>query len=401
MTDRNVKDWLDGFMCLTENSEPPILYRKWSGISTIAAALQRKVVLNLGLSLNIYPNFYIVLVGPSATGKGTAMRYASDILKEVPSIKTAAQATTLQKLISRMKENNLTDVNPETGRQSYHSSMTIFSEEFTVFLGYRNLELMSSLCDWFDCKDRWCYDTIKRDNEEIVGVWVNLLGGTTPDLIQSSFPTESIGGGLTSRIIFVNEEKRDKLVIFPAATKAEIELQQYLIQDLEKISLLSGIVHLDTQAMGFYADWCMKAADNPPFHDKKFDGYNGRRRRHLNALATVCSASHSDSLTISLDDIERAAHLLAEVEVKMGTVFRGIGKSDISVIMSDAITYIMNSSTAEIPLWMFLRRFEGDADKFTIDRLLGTLEASKYIKVIHRPGADTLIYRLASLNENH
>jgi len=394
MSDRNLPDWIEGFMCLTENSEPPILYRKWSAISTIAAALQRKVRLELGLSLTIFPNLYVVLVGPSATGKGTAMRFSYDILKEIPSIKMSAQATSLQALIRGMKNTNLTDVDLETGKQQFHSSLTIFSDEFTVFLGYHNRELMSALCDWYDCKDRWVYDTIKRDKEEVVGVWVNLLAGTTPDNIQSSFPMEAIGGGLTSRIIFVNEDKRNKLVVFPAATKAELELQQYLIHDLERIALLSGAARFTEAAMSFYADWCMEADKHPPFQDKKFDGYNGRRRNHLNTLAMICSASRNDSLIITSDDIERAAYLLAEVEMKMGTVFRGIGRSDISALINEAIIFFANAKGKDIPLWEFSRRFEGDADKFMMDRLLTTLEAMKYVVIVRRPGADTVIHTL-------
>jgi hypothetical protein len=390
VSDRNLPDWISGFMLLSENSEPPVLYRKWTAISTIAAALQRKVKIELGLSLTIFPNFYIVLVGPSATGKGTAMRYAYDILKEIPGIKMAAQATSLQSLIRRMKENNLTDIDLN-GKMTCHASMTIFSEEFTVFLGYHNRELMSALCDWYDCKDRWSYDTIKRDREEVVGVWVNILAGTTPDNIQSSFPMEAIGGGLTSRIIFVNEDKKSKLVIFPAATKQEVEIQQYLIRDLEQISLLSGSAHFTEGAMRFYYDWCVEANTNPPFQDKKFDGYNGRRRNHLNSLALVCSASRSNDLTITEDDMSRAATLLAEVEVKMGTVFKGIGRSDIASLISDAISFLENSAVSEVPLYLFARRFEGDTDKFTMDRVLNTLTSMNYIQVVHRPGTDAVI----------
>jgi hypothetical protein len=213
-------------MELTDNSEPPILFRKWAAISSIASALQRKVRVELGLSLTFYPNLYIVLVGPSATGKGTAMKFASDIIEQVPSIRLSAQATSLQALIRRMKETNLTDIDLVTGEQQYHSSLTIFSTEFTVFLGYHNKELIAALCEWYDCHSRWSYETIARKKEEIIGVWVNLFAGTTPDAIQSSLPIESIGGGLTSRIIFIYEERKGKLVVIPTKTEREILLQQ-------------------------------------------------------------------------------------------------------------------------------------------------------------------------------
>ncbi|MHA1289028.1 MAG: DUF3987 domain-containing protein, partial [Candidatus Thorarchaeota archaeon] len=383
---RNLPDWLDSFMLLTENSEPPLLFRKWTAISTIASALQRKVRVELGLSLTFYPNLYIVLVGPSATGKGTAMKYASDIIEQVPSIRLSAQATSLQALIRRMKETNLTDIDLATGDQQYHSSLTIFSTEFTVFLGYHNKELISALCEWYDCHGRWSYETIARKKEEVIGVWVNILAGTTPDAIQSSLPIESIGGGLTSRIIFVYEEKREKLVIFPTKTDEEIQLQQMLINDLEQISMLSGKMEYGSDFAEAYSAWCYNADENPPFYDPKFDGYCGRRRNHLISLSMICCASRTDSMIMTAEDLARASEFLLGAEVKMGRVFKGMGKSDISSLINDAIVFIENSLTKEIPVWQFARQFEGNMDKFIMDRVLFTLEASNYIKIVKRPG---------------
>ena len=391
---RNLPDWLDAFMLLTENSEPPILFRKWTAISTIASALQRKVRMELGLSLTFYPNLYVVLVGPSATGKGTAMKYASDIIEQVPSIRLSAQATSLQALIRRMKETNLTDIDINTGEQQFHSSLTIFSTEFTVFLGYHNRELIAALCEWYDCHSRWSYETIARKKEEVIGVWVNLLGGTTPDSIKSSLPLESIGGGLTSRIIFIYEEKKEKLVIDPSPTEREIELQQMLTHDLEKISLLSGPMKYTEGWLEAYTDWCIYADKNPPFYDTKFDGYCGRRRNHLITLSMVSCASRTHTMVMTADDLERATTLLAEAEVKMGMVFKGMGQSDISNLINDAIVFIENSYTDEILMWQFGRHFEGNMDKWTMDRVLITLEAMKLVKVIKRPGTDTIILRL-------
>jgi hypothetical protein len=252
-------------MALTDDSEPPILFRKWVAISTVASALQRKIKFELGLSITVYPNLYIVLVGPPATGKGTAMGFAEDIINKVPSIKISAQATSLQALIKNLKETNLTDLNRETGGMIFHSSLTVFSNEFTVFLGYHNSELIATLCDWFDCKEKWTYDTIKRGKEEIRGVWVNILAGTTHESLQASFPMEAIGGGLSSRIIFVNEFKKGKDVILPTLSEDQLRLQQYLIRDLEQITLLSGVYKATENAISAYYDWCVRSIKHPPF----------------------------------------------------------------------------------------------------------------------------------------
>ena len=392
---RKLSNWIESFLQYTDNTEPPFLFRKWTAISCIASAMQRKCYVEWGTSLIFYPNLYVVLVGPSATGKGTAMNPGLDLLCEIPAIRMSAQSTSLQALIRHLKDTNLTDVDMITGKQTYHSSLTIFSKEFTVFLGYHNKELMAALCDWYDCDRKWAYETIARKKEEIVGVWVNLLGGTTPDLINSSLPVESIGGGLTSRIIFIYEEKKAKLVTIPVQTPAEKELGALLVADLEKISLLSGQFKYTDDFLSAWTDWCWDAEDHPPFHDPKFDGYLGRRRTHLMKLSMVVNASHGQhDLALTSDDLEEASIILKEAENKMALVFKGFGTSDTSTLINKATKFILSSATDEIPLWQFARHFSNDMDKMMMDRVLMTLEAAKSVKVINKPGADSIIQRL-------
>ncbi len=392
-TNRKLSNWIEGFLQYTDNSEPPLLFRKWTAISCIASALQRKVKVEWGAKLTFYPNLYVVLVGPSATGKGTAMNPGLALISEISNIKLSAQATSLQALIRHLKDTNLTDIDMEDPTKSImHSSLTIFSKEFTVFLGYHNRELMAALCDWYDCDWKWTYETISRKKEEILGVWVNLLAGTTPDLIQSSLPIESIGGGLTSRIIFVFEEKPEKLVTLPTETQAERELYEYLASDLEKIYLLAGTYKWTKGFTELWDSWCREAVASPPFHSNKFDGYLGRRRVHLMKLSMIWSAAHGEhELVMTRDDLMEAIAMLNEVENKMGMTFKGVGQSDLAGLIYKATMYLKSLSTGEVPVHEFIRYFEGDMDRFMMDRVLGTLEASNILQVIKRPQADNMI----------
>ena len=389
---RSLGDWISSFLKYTENTEPPRLFRKWTAISCLASALQRKVRVDWGTALTFFPNFYVVLVGPSATGKGTAMNPGLNILTEVPAVRMSAQATSLQALIRHLKDTNLTDINPITGEQQFHSSLTIFSKEFTVFLGYHNRELMAALCDWYDCDRRWAYETISRKREEINGVWVNMIAGTTPDLIRSSLPIESIGGGLTSRIIFVYEEKADKLVTLPTETSAERDLFTCLTRDLEQISLLSGSFNWTSGFVELWDSWCRNASVNPPFVDSKFDGYNGRRRVHLMKLSMIHAVSRRMSeLVLTQDALLEAIDTLNEVEKKMNLVFKGVGKSDISDIVHRATTFLTTSPIKTVTISQFMRHFENDLDKFMLDRIVSTLEVSRIVRVIHKPGCEDML----------
>ena len=398
---RKLDNWIDGFIKYTDNTEPPLLYRKWVAISVIASALQRKCRVEWGTSLVWYPNLYIVLVGPSAAGKGTAMQPGLDLIHDLGTVRLASQATSLQALIRRLKETNLADPDLETGQMQFHSSMTIFSKEFTVFLGYHNRELMSALCDWYDCDRNWTYETISRKKEEIVGVWVNLIGGTTPDLIQSSMPLDAIGGGLTSRIIYVVEEKKGKLVTFPQQSPAELELYQLLLSDLEKISLYSGAFKYTEAFMQGWAEWCEYADKNPPITDSKFEGYLGRRRAHVMKLCMVMSAATGDHpMVLTRDDLDAAIKSIIEVEVKMPQVFRGVGKSGTADLLYKSLAFFESSHTTEIPIWQFAQHFQNDMDKFTMDKVIQSMEAMNYAKLVKRPGTDDYIKVLPKRKED-
>jgi len=133
-----LEDWYEGWLHYMKDSEAPLLYNKWVAISMLAAVLERKVFLSWDKL--IYPNFYIVLVGPPGCRKGTAMSPGRAVLDEM-NVKLAADATTKEKLASRLED--ATDNFEAADGQIYpYAAMTIFSEEFTVFLGYGNVCLL-------------------------------------------------------------------------------------------------------------------------------------------------------------------------------------------------------------------------------------------------------------------
>ena len=76
---------------------------------------------------------YIVLVGPSGCRKGTAMGPGYSFLRKVGA-KLSAEATTREALIGSLELCKDTSVAPD-GTSYDHSSLTIFSQELTVFLG--------------------------------------------------------------------------------------------------------------------------------------------------------------------------------------------------------------------------------------------------------------------------
>lgn len=377
-SNRLTPDWIDSYLEYTFNTEPPDNYKRWVAISVIAGALQRKCFLEWGPELTWYPNMYIVLVGPPGMArKGTAMSPGKRFLRDL-NIPMSAESTTREALVRAMADANRPIINTTTGAASFHSSLTVFSPELTVFLGNQNYQLMSDITDWWDCADEWTYDTKGSGRDDIRGIWVNLIGATTPDLIRTALPMDAVGSGLTSRIIFVYEQKGKRIPI-PMQTDAEIELRLKLANDLERIHNLQGKFKVTKNLLDVWTDFYTQEGDNPPFQDKNLDGYLARRATHAMKLSMICSASRSDELIIRAKDLTRALGLLASVERNMPRVFTGVGRDKNADILAAMMNEIALRKTVLVRELMGM--YCHDVDARTFEGMIRTLDTINYINL--------------------
>lgn len=371
-----VSDWIKGYMKYTENSEPPRLFREWCAVSVIAAALQRKCWLEWG-TVMMYPNLYVVLTAPAGKArKGTAMKPAQKFLNFL-GIPMSAEAVTREALIQLIRTSE-TQI-PEIG--GVHSSLTVFSPELTVFLGYSNLQLLSDLTDWFDCADSWTYHTKNSGTDPIKGVWLNLLGATTPDLIRSALPQDAIGGGLTSRIIFVYEEKKEKTVPFPFLSQEDKILHTRLQATLELIYQMKGPFRVSKDFLEKWGDWYLKNDGKSPFGPvpcRVLDGYIERRPTQLLKLSMIMSASRGRDMIITAGDFEAALSLLKRTEVKMPQALGGVGAGQFS-----DLTYRVIEKLREKPATLeeLVRTFLYDGGSEALGVVMQTLLTARMVQM--------------------
>lgn len=383
---RELSNWLDHYLAYTENSESPISYHTWCGLSVIAGALQRKVYLHWGLGRTIYPNLYCVLVGASGrTRKGVAIGVAKELLKSVPGISVTPESSSgRQAMILAMKRALVNFQDPSDGKIKFHSSVTAFSEELSVFLGQGDIAYLSNLTDWYDSKDDWEYETVGRGKDTLQGLCLNLMGGTAPDWIQSMIPQEALGGGFTSRIIFIVEEAKRKIVPKYIPSREELEMKETLIRDLERISQLAGEITFAPDAEQLYINWYIKqdtelTNGKPVIPDTRFAGYCERRATHLQKLMILASASRGDDLKITAADYHKAMSLLLGVEANMHKTFGGLGKSKTSEPTDIIIRYIQQVGITTRKLLM--QKFYRDIDAQTLANVETTMIQMGVVKI--------------------
>lgn len=380
---RNLNDWLDGYMQYTENSEPCERFRRWTGIGIIAAALQRKCWYANG-PIVWYPNFYLVLIGPSGAKKSTALLQAKPFLNDPDiRIKLAANSLTRARLIIDLREADDTFIDERTNKHVPHTSLTIFNGELTVFLGTQDIQLLTDLTDWYDSPDDWKYGTKHGTiNTDILNnLWVNILGATTPEALQSSLPASAIGIGLTARMLFIFAPKRGKKVAIPDLSEEQFEIKAKLSADLQKIAMLSGPFERTLEFLSVYKPWYEHFDDDPIIIDERFEKYYERKAATVCKLACVLNASRTDDMILREEDFFRAIEFLDEAEYWMPYALTGFGKNNLAAVMDKVLVELMRDKRVSIQ--SLLKKHRRDTTRLEFEQIIEALRGMGACQILN------------------
>jgi len=380
---RNVSNWVSSYLELLDNTEPANIFNTWVAYSIIAASLRRKVSLQLG-RLIYYPNIYVVLVAePGIARKTQAIKYGMNFLNTIPEIRLSSDSATKEAMTDDIEGASMPELLPD-GSELRHSSLNIISKEFESFLGQKkeNTRMLTALTDLFDCPDDWSSRTRHGTSNKIIRPWVNLLAATTPDSLASSLPASAVGGGLTSRILFIWADKKKKPVAIPYMTDAEITLKEKLEKDLYQMSRISGEYIMTNNCQKNWVDWYDAYEEDESGDrictDSSFSGWYSRKPSYIIKVSMLCAAAVSDELTVTWKHVEKAMEEVISVESIMGNAFNAIGKSEISAEV-DSVYQIIRSYKwiSEKQLMTLIWR---DVDNTKFDNVIGTLIKTGKVK---------------------
>lgn len=157
-------------------------------------------------------------------------------------------------------------------------------------------------------------------------------------------PQSMIGGGLASRCIFIYGDTKERYTAYvdEMVRDGDVAHRAKLIQDLERIAMLTGPFQIDAQARAWGKEWYeafWKDAISR-MDDQMMEGYAARKQTHMHKVAMVLSASRGDSLVITRDDLQLANTMLEDLESDMHHVFSRIGRTDNSLQAERFIDFV-------------------------------------------------------------
>lgn len=388
MTQRMCKDWLTSYIEYCEDFEPPAIFQRWMGILCLSVATGHRVWLEEA-NMRIWPNLYVVLVGPSGIGKGQAMREALPFLEKT-GVPISPDKITIPKLTKVMAANAIED--EELG---LYTPYLIWAEELPSFLGqdaYKSGKL-ADLTTLYDCAGKWESGTKHQGDDIISQPYVCMGAGATASGLFDVVPGRSIGQGFTSRLMFVASNKYPlRVAEKPWYAAKHGKLLEALQWDIEIISRLRGAWKFSDYARVWWNDYYLHRP-NPTeeYGDERMQGYAARKPFYAKKLALLLAVSEApkeetEGQMVESEHLERAMFLLKDIDNSMTDVYGEMTTSIAINYYAKLLKTLMHSTTGTLPKSELAKRFAYAMDTMDFQKCLQGLQhmgliTSEYIKI--------------------
>lgn len=312
---RQLPSWIDQFVEYTSNTESAEIFRRWAGISVVAAALERKVwVKTYG---TFFPNLYIYLVGEAGIGKTVPISKAREFISELKELPLGATSMTMASLVDKLVGAKRTIV--EMNRPALEfNSMYIIADELSAFMHKWETDIVAGLTTFYDSVH---YSQVRRTmgvDVKIERPILNILCGSTPSNLIRTTPDSAWEQGYMSRVILIFS--RDRRVVDLFGTQFRDKPPE-LVHDLKIIASLYGEFGYSKEFGEILHEWRLAGCPPEPTHPK-LKGYVSRRVGHLIKLTMVSCVDRGSSMLLEAVDFQRALGWLREAEDWMPEIFQ-------------------------------------------------------------------------------
>lgn len=339
-----------------------------------------------------YPNMYILLVGPPASGKGIARKHAVQCMRRLPNVHLAPSNITQASFYKKIEAAMSHSPGKQGVLEGIHHSLTAMVDELTVFVRRGDIPFMDVLTDAFDCPNPLDKSTAHVGEQNIENSFFNLLGCTTPRSLAEVFTPEALEQGLPSRCIIVYSDKQpvQGAELFPAQDEAAARLERKeqklraLTEDLQEINELHGQFLLTSDAREAIQSWWDQGLEPAP-DDPKLAYYCDRRLIHFMKLCMAVSASCSSDMLIEYEHYKYAREMFLEVERAMLRATSALGGNYHYQAMRDIIKFVIREhlrTSRPVPEFKVRQILNKDIPVNMIDYLLMGIVRDHQLEVL-------------------
>jgi hypothetical protein len=349
-----MSDLVDLFVKYTEGRRSSMLYRKWSAITLIGGAMERRIDSWFGYFQN-YANLFVMLIGDPGMGKGV-VKATADIwrsTKDKDGIKAfyvGSNDYTKASLFDALFD--AVQIHGPTGYK--YNCLLLANDEFANTFPIYDPAFLSLLSTVWDADQPYSERRRKNGQPQVIEKpIITFLIGYQGALLHKILIKEANDQGLLRRTILIWNEhtSTDSLL---AGSPPNQEIKKRICTYLGAIRSLAGTMTWEKNSNGeditqtIIDKWEQAGSHPRPTHPHLLN-YTRTRPQFLIKLSMIASMSESLDMCIRPRHVERALDWLLEAEVVMPKVFESMKPANTDAEVMEAFYAYALSKQSENP----------------------------------------------------
>jgi hypothetical protein len=333
--------FLRDYLEYSTGNEAPEMFHVWGGYTALSAAVSRRVWLPFE-DTAIFPNIYVMFVGPAGNGKTWAMRKVKRVLAELPDVPISGSVETPPGLWRFMNGNPKADPPidspvafparwPDGVVREVHP-MTIIANEFINFISIDDKGWINALNDIYD-EDLYRYRTKNMGEDILIGPYIVLLGALTNEVASDLQKTRIISTGLARRTLFQYGERRwNDPHPKPHFDESQRAARDRCVTYLKLLQKTGGAFYWSEEIDHWWASWYIPDLAEVPKRPPALQGWYASKSIQVLKLAMLTCLSEDRKLRLEVGHFEASLQLLLELEKDLIRIFGGVGRNELAAV---------------------------------------------------------------------
>ena len=366
--------WLEMLMSQTQDLESPKRYFYFAGLGVLSAVVKRNVWLDRGGAYKLYPNVYIMLIGPSGIKKGLPIKVAEKLVTDLNVTKVIAGRSSIQAIIENLGHQTMN----KDGTVTKDATAFIVSGEFSQSI-LEDPQALTILTDLYDSQYKDVHTNLLKSGKSILrNVYLSMLGASNETHLHAVIGQRDIMGGFIARTLMVSENKRNRKnsLVYRTANTIDYEgLSEYL----RTISVLKGEFQYYPGADKFYEEWYNEYEPD----NEDITGTANRFPDTVLKVAMLVSMSRGVDMMLTIDDIQESISMCSTCMTNAQVVTNNSpGATTTPIAKQTAIVFetLLKTDTFQMLRIVLLRKLWRHMDAFELTRVMDTLKEANLVR---------------------
>jgi energy-coupling factor transporter ATP-binding protein EcfA2 len=373
-------------MHYTRHDESPNQFHRWTAYTILAAAVNRNIWMDRGY-YKLFPNLYVLFIGPSGVGKSSSSGIGIELLRETTlKVNIYKDFITPPALVEFMSRSSVSTEFQFGGKTvlTQKTPLLLYASELGNLLSIRSgiRELTLLLTELFNKQGDHEDTTNKRGTIKIKKPNVTFLGCCFPEWIEEELVSISLRSGFLGRMLVVvgniKRHRASKINLTPE----DLLLKKDLIHDLEIIGALYGELQWSPEAQAAWEAWYNDQPIDMSVDGMEIAGFGSRKAQFIQRLAIINAIGRSNNLLVTEDDLRTGIKMVRYCEGNirnMGAVSEDY--KEVQKIKKNLTVFCKKVPMATIDLGVLMKRTSQWVKKKRLEEVLEQLALEGFIDI--------------------